>query len=111
MTNYYIMKDWKNYVNSISEISSYRNRIKSYVSDRNHMLNKGGQKNTAPFTKKMGDHVTFDKQVDNIGEEVEPESFDTRDNLEPRVWDGEELIPEIRDKLLKIANDFMKMQE
>ena len=108
MTNYYIMKDWKNYVNSISEIGSYRNRIKSYVSDRNHMLNKGGQKNTAPFTKKMGNHVTFDKQIDNIDEEVEPESFDTHDSLEPRVWTGEELIPEIRDKLLKIANDFMK---
>ena len=34
---------------------------------------KGGNKNTPPFTKKMGGHVTFDKQVDNIDEEVQPE--------------------------------------
>ena len=101
------MKDWKNYITSIEEINSYRNRIKSYVSDRNDLLNKGGQKNTTPYTKKMGSHVTFDKQVDNIGEEVEPESFDTNDTLEPRIWKGEKLCPEIREKLLKIATDFM----
>lgn len=101
------MKDWKNYITSIEEINSYRNRIKSYVSDRNDLLNKGGQKNTTPYTKKMGSHVTFDKQVDNIGEEVEPESFDTNDTLEPRIWKGEKLCPEIRERLLKIATDFM----
>ena len=101
------MKDWKNYITSIEEINSYRNRIKSYVSDRNDLLDKGGQKNTKPYTKKMGSHVTFDKQVDNIGEEVEPESFDTNDTLEPRIWKGEKLCPEIREKLLKIATDFM----
>ena len=102
------MKDWKNYVNSIREINSYRNRIKSYTSDRDDMLNKGGQKNSAPFTKKMGKHVPFNKQVNNIDEEVEPESFNTHDNLEPRVWEGERLSPEIRDRLLKVANDFME---
>tara|TARA_B100000287_G_scaffold410417_1_gene438805 strand:- start:1030 stop:1947 length:918 start_codon:yes stop_codon:yes gene_type:complete len=102
------MKDWKNYVTAIREVSSYRNRIKSYVSDRNDLLDKGGQKNTPPYTKKMGSHVTFDKQVDNIGEEVEPESFDINDTLEPRIWKGEELLPEIRENLLKIALDFME---
>jgi len=102
------MEDWKNYVSAIHEANSYRNRIKSYVSDRNDLLNKGGQKNTPPFTQKMGNHVTFDKQVDNIDEEVEPESFDTHDTLEPRVWESEKLLPKIREKLLKIATDFMK---
>ena len=102
------MKEWKNYVSAIQEVNSYRNRIKSYVSDRNDLLNKGGNKNTPPFTKKMGSHVTFDKQVDNIDEEVEPESFDTHDTLEPRIWNDEKLSPKIREKLLKIATDFMK---
>ncbi len=101
------MKDWKNYVSAIREVDSYRNRIKSYVSDRNDLLDKGGQKNTPPYTKKMGSHVTFDRQVDNIDEEVEPESFDTNDTLEPRIWHGEKIVSEIRDNLLKIASDFI----
>ena len=98
------MKVWKDYINTISEIDGYKNRIKSYVGDRNELLNQGGQDNSPPFTKKMGGHVTFDKQLE---EEVEPESFETRDTLEPRVWENEELKPEIRDNLLKIANDFI----
>ena len=101
------MEDWKNYVKSIQEIDTYINRIKSYVSDRNSLLNKGGQKNTAPFTKKMGSHVTFDKQVDNIDEEVEPESFQVHDALEPSIWDDEKLKSKIRDRLMKIASDFI----
>ena len=36
------------------------------------MLKVGGQKNTPPFTQKMGSHVTFDRQLE---EEVEEESF------------------------------------
>ena len=96
------MKEWKNYVNSIKEATSYRNRIKSYVSDRNSLLNKGGQKNSPPYTKKMGTHVTFDKQVDNIDEEVDPESFVVHDTLEPSMWDGEKLKPQITKRLMKI---------
>ena len=101
------MEDWKNYVKSIQEVGSYRKRIKSYVSDRNALLNKGGQKNSSPFTKKMGTHVTFDKQVDNIDEEVDPESFEVHDMLEPSVWDGEKLKPKIRQRLMEIASDFI----
>jgi len=102
------MKDWKNYVSAIREVNSYRNRIKSYVSDRNDLLDKGGQKNTPPYTKKMDSHVTFDKQVDNIDEEVDPESFDINNTLEPRVWEGHRLVPQIRENLLKIARDFIE---
>ncbi len=102
------MKDWKNYVSAIREVNSYRNRIKSYVSDRNDLLDKGGQKNTPPYTKKMDSHVTFDKQVDNIDEEVDPESFDINNTLEPRVWEGQRLVPQIRENLLKIARDFIE---
>ena len=66
------MKIWKDYITSINEVDGYRNRIKSYISDRNSMLDQGGQKNSPPYTKKMGTHVTFDKQLE---EDVGPESF------------------------------------
>lgn len=98
------MKIWKDYITSINEVGSYRNRIKSYISDRNSMLDQGGQKNSPPYTKKMGTHVTFDKQLE---EEVGPESFETRDTLEPRIWEDNKLKPEIKDNLIKIAKDFI----
>lgn len=98
------MKIWKDYITSINEVGGYRNRIKSYISDRNSMLDQGGQKNSPPYTKKMGTHVTFDKQLE---EEVGPESFETRDTLEPRIWEDNKLNPEIKDNLIKIAKDFI----
>ena len=99
------MKIWKDYITAISETNNYKNRIRSYVSDRDSLLKKGGQENTPPFTKKMDKHVTFDKQLE---EEVEASSFDVHDTLEPRVWEGEKLKPEIRDALLQIAKDFIE---
>ena len=99
------MKIWKDYITAISETNSYKNRIRSYVSDRDSLLKKGGQENTPPFTKKMDKHVTFDKQLE---EEVEASSFDVHDTLEPRVWEGEKIKPEIRDALLQIAKDFIE---
>ena len=50
----------------------YRKRIDRYTKDRDSMLKVGGQKNTPPFTQKMGSHVTFDRQLE---EEVEEEEL------------------------------------
>jgi len=68
------------------------------------MLDQGGQDNSPPYTNKMGKHVTFDKQLE---EEVGPESFETRDTLEPRIWENNKLKPEIRQNLVKIVRDFI----
>ena len=74
------------------------------------MLNKGGQKNTKPFTKKMGNHVTFDKQIGNIGEEVEPETFEKQPQLNHKFWkeDGSKLCKKVARRLTMIAEDFME---
>jgi predicted nucleotidyltransferase len=87
----------------------YQKRIKRYIKDRDALLNKGGQKNTPPYTSKMGNHVTFDKQTNNIGEEVEPESFEKQPSLDERFWkdDGDKLSPKIARRLTKISEDFM----
>ncbi len=98
------MKIWKDYVISIKEVGGYKNRIRSYISDRDAMLDQGGQDNSPPYTNKMGKHVTFDKQLE---EEVGPESFETRDTLEPRIWENNKLKPEIRQNLVKIVRDFI----
>ena len=39
------------------------------------MLGKGGQKNTPPFTQRMSKHVTFDKQLEEVEEQVQREQM------------------------------------
>jgi hypothetical protein len=95
--------NWNDYIDSIREAGSYKKRIRSYISDRNKLLGKGGQKNSPPYTKRMSKHVTFDKQL----EEAEEESFRVQSELQPDLWDGDKLNPEVRERLLEIAEDFM----
>ena len=97
------MSAWKDYVDGIKESNGYKKRIRSYISDRNKLLGKGGQKNSPPYTKSMGSHVTFDKQL----EEAEEESFRIQSELQPDLWDGDKLGQEVRERLLEIAEDFM----
>ena len=101
-----MMKEWQDYLASIEEANSFKNRIRSYVKDRNSMLNKGGNKNTPPYTNKMGSHVTFDKQLEEELE-VDVDSFKINEQLDPQIWNDEKMEPQIREKLLKIANDFV----
>ena len=68
---------------------------------------KSGHKNLssgAPYdndTQRAGtDRLRFE-------EEVSPESFETRDTLEPRIWENNKLKPEIRENLVKIVKDFI----
>ena len=87
---------------------SFLNRVRSYTSDRDELLNVGGQENTPPYTNKMGSHVTFDKQTNNIGEDVEPESFEKQPDLEPHFWQDKQLVPKVSRRLKRIAEDFAK---
>jgi hypothetical protein len=102
------MDKWYKFLNE-ERRRGYQKRIKRYIKDRDALLNKGGQKNTPPYTSKMGNHVTFDKQTNNIGEEVEPESFEKQPSLDERFWkdDGDKLSPKIARRLIKISEDFM----
>ena len=95
---------WQNYIETFKEASSYKKRIRRYISDRNKMLGKGGQKNTPPFTQRMSKHVTFDKQL----EEVEEESFQIHDELQPEVWQEARLNSEVRERLIEIATNFLE---
>ena len=83
---------------------TYRKRIKSYTKDRDELLNVGGQKNTPPFTQKMGSHVTFDRQLE---EEVEEETFEMQAELQPEIWVDNQMWPEVRQRFLEIVEDFL----
>ena len=62
----------------------------------------------APFnnnTKRAGtDRLRFE-------EEVEPESFEKNEQLEPHFWQDNKLDTKISDRLMRIANDFLESLE
>ena len=102
-----IMENWREY---LDEKNSYRNRIKSYIKDRDKMLGQGDQKNVPPYTDSLGSHVTFDKQKDNVDEslkEVDEESFKIQDSLQSDIWKNEVLNPEVKNRLIEIAENFL----
>jgi len=102
------MDKWFKIINE-EKRRGYQKRINRYIKDRNAMLNKGGQKNTKPYTNKMGSHVTFDKQTGNIGEEVDPETFEKQPSLNHKFWkdDPPRLCKKTSNRLVKIAQDFI----
>lgn len=105
--------NWKDFVDSIHEVEAYQKKVrKGYVKDRNKYTQSGPQRQGgAPFdedppkTRSKSAPVGFGGALE---EEVEASSFDTNDTLEPEIWEGEEIKPEIRDKLVRIAMDFIK---
>lgn len=101
------MNKWTDYL-SETKRPGHRKRISRYTKDRNKLLNVGGQKNTPPYTKKMGSHVTFDRQ---LGEDVEPESFEKQPELDPKIWQNGTLNKNISKRLKKIANKFLEELE
>lgn len=43
-----------------------------------------------------------------LEEEVEEETFEKKATLAPKIWEGEQLIPRVSDRILKIARDFIE---
>jgi len=96
------MDKWQEF---ILESNGYKKRLRRYIKDRNAMYGKGGQKNTPPFTKSLGTHVTYDKQLE---EEVEPESFEKQPELDRKIWQDNKLNKNISKRLQKIAHEFLE---
>jgi hypothetical protein len=52
------------------------------------------------------------KYLEFVQANLEPvKSFKIRDNLNPKVWEGQEMNREVREQLLQIANDFYEQIE
>lgn len=51
--------------------------------------------------------MRLNKFLEFVQSDLEPvKSFHIKDELNPKVWDGSKMIPEVREQLLKITNDF-----
>lgn len=106
---------WKDFVDSIredSEPTPFKSKAqKGYKAQRRKndiYTSGGGHKNAStgsPYTQKA---KRFGTDKLRFEEEVDPESFDTHDTLEPNIWEGENINENIRRRLLKIAKDFIE---
>jgi hypothetical protein len=103
---------WRDFVDSLHEVEEYQRKVQhGYTKDRDKYTQTGPQrKGGSPFeeeppkTRSKSPPPGFG---DSLEEEVPIESFDSHDTLETRIWAGEEIKPEISEKLMKIAQDFI----
>ena len=102
---------WKDFVDSIHEVGAYQKKVrKGYVKDRNKYTRTGPQKKGgAPFNQAPPNSRSKSAPpgFGAMGEEVEPESFDTHEMLQPDIWSDLHINQDIRDILLKVAQDFI----
>ena len=105
---------WRDFVDSIREAgeptpfkSKAQKRYKAQRKRNDIYTTGGGHKKPssgAPFTAKTQragtDRLRFE-------EDVEPESFQTHESLQPDLWVDDRLCPRVRRRLLKIAQDFI----
>jgi len=112
---------WNEYVLTLREINSYRNRIKSLNSDMDDLLGGGPQDPGPPYKKKR---KRLPKDINKISappgapgggsvgvgleEEVEAESFDIKETLESVIWPRESLDTEVARRLKDIVDDFVE---
>lgn len=112
-------KKWKNYkkiVESTSEGHLSQNKFQQRMKQRrarNDVYTKpsGHKKATAgsPFASKansFGKSNTYFENLDEAEQEV-LDSFELQSELNPAAFSGDKMIPEIRDRLLEIAQDFL----
>jgi len=108
--------NWRDFVDAIREAGE-PSQIKGNKAQSGYQRQRkkndiytsgGGHKDPgtgSPFTKKS---KRFGTDRLRFEEEVGPESFDTHETLEPRIWAEDEVKEPIREKLIKIATHFME---
>ena len=103
---------WRDFIDSIHEIEAYQKKVrKGYVKNRNKYTQTGPQKKGgAPFNQAPPNSRSKSAPPGFGGalEEVEAESFDTHETLQPDIWNDLEINSAVREVLLKIARDFIE---
>ena len=106
---------WFDYLDALNEANSYRNRIKTLDSDIGMYLDTGPQKKGSPYKtkrarfkkRKFNDVSAPPSAPGGLEEEVDEDSFEVQDELQPEFWQNNELSPEINKRLVEIVTDFI----
>ena len=94
-------KKWKNYKRIVEHLqdNEFQMKMKDRRS-RNDVYTKGG--NVKPFGKSN----TYFENLDEAEQEV-LDSFELQSELNPAAFSDDKMIPEIRERLMEIAQDFL----
>ncbi len=93
--------------------SPFQKKMKARRRRNDIYTTMGGIKNKKsghPFSGKVKRFGTDRLRFEGIQEKIEKsalKSFEIQDNLEPEIWEGDRLKPEVRENLLKIVKDFL----
>ncbi len=100
---------WNNYLSTIHEVETYQKKVRRSRAKDFKTYYKGVQDPGPPYTKKpTKGKGSAPGGFGAIGEEVEEESFEVHDSLAPNIWVGNELAPDVRERLLEIVQDFIE---
>jgi predicted nucleotidyltransferase len=112
-------RKWRNFqrLTEVKEQTPFKSPAqKRYKAQRRRndvYTTKTGHKNLkvgSPFTGKMRKAGTDRLRFEGLQEKIEADalkSFEVHDTLEPEVWEGDKLNPEVRQALIKIVSDFL----
>jgi len=100
---------WRDFVDSLHEVEEFQKKMRKQ--DTKVFTRKGPQKDGGtPYDQEppRGRSKSGPPTGKAIGEEVEPESFDSHDTLATGIWiDGDRIVPKVAKHLNKIAQDFI----
>ncbi len=102
--------NWNGYVKTLKEIEKYQRKVRKKHARNKKMYTRGKQDAGVSYPNK----VTTTRSKSSppgfgaIGEEVEADSFDIKETLEPSFWIDNRLDSEISKRLTEIANDFIE---
>ncbi len=109
-------RKWKNFQRLTEAMEKSYTGLPQYKKQRRKndiYTTKAGHKNLktgSPFSGKAKRFGTSRLRFEALKEKVDQDalkSFEVNDSLEPNIWEGDRLKDEVREKLLKIANDFL----
>lgn len=109
---------WDDFVTTVDEISKYQKKVRKGHSKKKATYVSGGkQKNTPPYTKKASTKRSksapagYGALEEATPEDVTVDGFEMQDDLAPSLWQDKKLLPEVREKLMQIAQDFIDSLE
>ena len=107
-------KKWKNYKRIAEHLqdNEFQRKMKARRRRNDVYTSPAGAKDTSkskPWSgkvKKFGGSNTYFENLDEAEQEV-LDSFELQSELNPAAFSGDKMIPEIRERLMEIAQDFL----